>query len=512
MDRRLIQEQELKYQSLYNLRSMMRVEKDLDLLLDFIVEESAKIVDADRASLFLYDKKTNELWSKIALGIGEIVRFDLESGIAGEVFKTRKVQNVDDAYKHQRFNSLIDKRTGYETKTLLCVPLKNVQGKSIGVLQALNKREGTFTSNDEEMLEIFASNAAVAIDNAELIKDLSGSKTHLENENKILREKNKGKFFINNIIGTSPKISEVVRLIEKIAGSPLDVLITGESGTGKELAARMIHYNSPRSEKAFIDINCAALPDSILESELFGIEKGVATGVDSRAGKIEMANEGTVFLDEIGDMSLTAQAKLLRALQERKITRLGGGKSINVDFRVVAATNKDLREEIKNNTFREDLFYRLNVVQIKMPSLREINEDIPVIAKHFLNNYAEDFGKSSLHLSEEAVGCLKKYLWPGNVRELENEIKRAIIMSEGDEIEERDISSHIVQNSKEVEVSANVGSGDDTFSMKKTVEQIEIRMINNALLKTSGNKQKASEILGITRQGLFKKMKRYGLH
>ena len=496
--------------SLFTFKSMMRAGKDLDLLLDFIVEESANIVNADTASFFLYDERTNELWSKVALDINETLRFNVKHGIAGEVFKSGKSINVKDAYKHKKFNPAIDKNTGYKTKTLLCVPVKNIEGKSIGVLQALNKIESEFTSEDEEILEIFASNAAVAIENAKLINELEDSNSFLQQENKVLRETGKGKFFINNFVGTSPKITEIVRIIEKIAKSPLDILITGESGTGKELAARMIHFNSDRSKNAFVDLNCAALPDSILESELFGIEKGVATGVDPREGKIELANSGTLFLDEIGDMSLSAQAKLLRALQERKITRLGGKKEIKVDFRVVAATNKDLKEGIKDKAFREDLFYRLNVVHIKMPALREIKQDIPVIANHFLDNYAEEFGKSSLSFSNKVLSFLEKYSWPGNVRELENEIKRLTILSEGNVIKEQDISQHIIDQTEKI-IDFDPLSGNDSRTMKEIVEDIEIRMIKDALLKNGGNKQRTSEMLGITRQGLFKKMKRYCL-
>ncbi len=504
-------EKETKYQILYNLRRMMRAEKDLDLLLDFIVQESAKIVNADRATLFLYEEDTNQLISKIALGTGEIVRFDSNIGIAGEVFHSGKVQNLEDVYKNKKFNPTIDKKTGYKTKSVLCVPINNIEGKAIGVLEALNKMDGVFTSEDIEILEIFSSNAAVAIDNARLINDLAGSRNHLEKENKILKEKNRGKFFINNLIGTSTKVTEVLSLLEKVARSPLDILITGESGTGKELAARMVHINSSRPNSAFVDLNCAALPDSILESELFGIEKGVATGVDSRTGKIEMANGGTLFLDEIGDMSIGAQSKLLRALQERKITRLGGKKSINVDFRVVAATNKNLQNGIKEKTFREDLYYRLNVVHIRMPALREIKEDIPLIAKHFLINYSQDFGKRDIKLSDNAINCLLRYSWPGNVRELENEIKRAIIMADNNQILETDISSHIRQHNSDLDIQSFSEVNHVFISMKKAIESLERKMINNALSETDGNKQKASELLGITRQGLFKKMKRYNL-
>lgn len=253
------------------------------------------------------------------------------------------------------------------------------------------------------------------------------------------------------------------------------------------------------------------MPESIVESELFGIEKGVATGVDRRLGKIEMANEGTLFLDEIGDISMSTQAKLLRALQERKITRLGGKKSINVDFRIVAATNKNLKDGINEKTLREDLYYRLNVVRIRMPALREIKEDVPLIAKHFLNNYSQDFKKSNISLSDEALNCLLKYSWPGNVRELENEIKRAIIMADGDQILETDISSHIREHNTVIDIESFSKKKQKSLFMKEAVESLEISMINNALIKTDGNKQKASDLLGITRQGLFKKMKRYNL-
>ena len=502
---------EQKYQDLNNLRDMMRVEKDLDLLLDFIVQETAKIVNAERASLFLYDEDTNQLSTKIALGTSEIIHINSNSGIAGEVFSTGKVHIIHDAYKNQQFNSSIDEKTGYKTKSILCVPLKNIEGKSIGVLQALNKKDGLFTSEDIKIIEIFSSNAAVAIENARLIHDLAGSKKNLQLENKLLKEINRGRFFVNNIIGTSIKITEVINLLERIAASPLDILITGESGTGKELAARMIHLNSERSNNAFVDLNCAALPESIVESELFGIEKGVATGVDHRVGKIEMANYGTLFLDEIGDISMSTQAKLLRALQERKITRLGGKKSINVDFRVVAATNKNLEEGINAKTFREDLYYRLNVVRIRMPALREIKEDIPLIVKHFLNNYSQDFGKSNIRLSDQALNCLMKYSWPGNVRELENEIKRAIIMADGNQILETDISPHIREHNIYIDMESFSTSNQKLRSLNEAVELLEISMIKNALTETNGHKQKTSNLLGITRQGLFKKMKRYGL-
>src|SRR6201997_5162298 len=256
-------------------------------------------------------------------------------------------------------------------------------------------------------------------------------------------EKARSRPFVSNIIRTSPKIQDVVKLIEKIANSPLNVLITGESGTGKELAARTIHTNSSRFEKPFIAINCAALPESLLESELFGIEKGVATGVERRVGKIEMARGGTLFLVEIGDMSLSAEAKLLRVLQERKLERVGGRSTIEVDVRVLAATNKDLNNEIKKGSFREDLYYRLNVIHIYMPPLREMKEDIPLLAQYFLSSFANELGRGSMHFSSYAMDCLVNYRWPGNVRELENEVKRAATLADSDVIDESDLSENV---------------------------------------------------------------------
>ena len=339
-------------------------------------------------------------------------------------------------------------------------------------------------------------------------KKLQESKTRLNKENTTSKEKPNSRPFVSNIIGTSSRIQEIIKLIEKVSDSPLNVLITGESGTGKELAARTIHTNSSRFDKPFVAINCAALPESLFESELFGIEKGVATGVERRAGKIEMASGGTLFLDEIGDMSLSAQAKLLRVLQERKLERIGGRSTIEVDVRVIAATNKDLKSEIKKGNFREDLYFRLNAVHINMPPLREIKEDVPLLAQHFLSSFVNELGRDSMHLSPEAMDCLVKYDWPGNVRELENEIKRAAILVDSDVIEESDLSDNVRCIEGMLE---RAPAEESTRFLRGTVEEIEIRKIKEALEKCGGNKQRASEILGISRQGLINKMKRYGL-
>ncbi len=311
----------------------------------------------------------------------------------------------------------------------------------------------------------------------------------------------------NKIIGSSAKLSEVVDLILKIADTPTNILITGESGTGKELAASLLHEKSSRSDKPFMDINCAAIPETLLESELFGIEKGVATGVERREGKIELSAGGSLFLDEIGDMSLGAQAKLLRVLQERSLKRVGGKSDIAVDLRIIAATNKDLLSEIKKGKFREDLYYRINEVHIKMPSLREIREDIPSLSEHFLHSLCHELNMNTLRFSDSVLDRLSSYSWPGNIRELKNEVKRAALLADGHIIEERDLSPDILNFFKNKDASQGLVS--EATSLPRAVEELEIQMIKQALKSCQGNRVKASQMLGISRQGLIKKISRY---
>lgn len=313
----------------------------------------------------------------------------------------------------------------------------------------------------------------------------------------------------NKIVGSSAKLAEVVDLIVKLADTPTNILITGESGTGKELAAHLLHDNSTRSAKPLIDINCAAIPETLLESELFGIEKGVATGVERREGKIELSAGGSLFLDEIGDMSLGAQAKLLRVLQERCLKRVGGKNDISVDLRIIAATNKDLLSEITKGKFREDLYYRINEVNIKMPSLREIREDIPHLVEYFLNALCHELNMKTMRFSDSSLDRLSNYSWPGNIRELKNEVKRSALLADGNIIEERDLSPDILDFFKKMKTTKGLVS--DGQSLPQAVEQLEIHMIKEALKSCRGNRVKASQVLGISRQGLIKKISRYGI-
>ena len=312
------------------------------------------------------------------------------------------------------------------------------------------------------------------------------------------------------IVGNSPAMQEVYKTVGKVAKSDATVLITGESGTGKELVAEALHYNSNRRAGPMVKVSCAALPETLLEAELFGHEKGSFTGaMTQRRGRFEMADKGTIFLDEIGEMSLQTQTKLLRVLQDRKIERLGSSLPIKVDLRIICATNKDLQKQVEQTKFRDDLFYRLNVINIHMPPLRERKEDIPALVEHFLAKHRYSATAQPAAISEEALRRLMEYDWPGNVRELENVVERAVVLSRGQVITSRELpfGDH--------EADGEEGHGDELPTersfFKKSVAQFEKDLIMKALRDAGGNRSKAAEMLGIYRRLLYAKIKEYGL-
>jgi len=311
----------------------------------------------------------------------------------------------------------------------------------------------------------------------------------------------------NQIIGESPQIKEVMDLVNRVAKSNATVLILGESGTGKELVANAIHYNSDRKNKPFVKVNCGALPENLLESELFGHEKGAFTGAISRKiGRFERAHGGSIFLDEIGEMSFSTQVKLLRVLQEKQIERVGSTEVIDVDVRIIAATNKDLKRLVEEGRFREDLYYRLNVIPIKIPPLRERKQDIPLLVKYFLQKYSLETGRRGMTISDSALDKLKTYSWPGNIRELQNVIERAVILSPGREITEDQLPPEIVKRDRQVEL--------DEFKLPKNgvnLNDLEKSLIKQALDMTNDNQTEAARLLGITRHTLIYRMEKYGL-
>jgi Nif-specific regulatory protein len=472
-------------------------ERELLPLLNLLTREIKKLLRADLVSVFLFDREKCELCSIVSHDNQKIF-FDARLGIAGAAAMKGETINVLDAYEHPLFYREVDSQTGYRTQTILAVPLKNARAETIGVCEAINKQKGPFNQEDIEILEAFAAQAANAIETAQLVQDLKSPQPKLPAQD----GKRIGQSYLQHIVGLSPKVQSIVRLIDQIRDSSVDVLIQGESGTGKDLVAKALHYNSPRAGHPFIALNCAALPDNLVEAELFGIEKGVATGVDPRAGRFEAASGGTLFLDEIRDLSLAAQAKILRVLQERSIDRLGGRTPIPVNLRIIAATNKDLEAAIRQNAFREDLFYRLKVIHIQMPPLREIPEDIPLLANHFLSKYCRETQAELKRFTAQALARMTDYHWPGNERQLENEVKRLVASVRGRSITENYLDAQILTLQSPAPLPK---------TLPDALVELERRMIEEALRESRGNKLKAAQTLGLSRQGLIKKMSRLAI-
>ncbi len=349
-------------------------------------------------------------------------------------------------------------------------------------------------SNDELMLTV----------------DKAAKYAEAQRENILLRQSLEQKFSSHNIIGRGKAMQRVLDLVNKAAPSKSTVLITGESGTGKELVAKAIHFASTRKKGPFISVNCMALNPGVLESELFGHEKGSFTGATAmKRGRFEMADNGTIFLDEIGELSADMQVKLLRVLQERRIERVGGGDSIDIDIRIVAATNKILTDAVAEGSFREDLFYRLNVVQIDMPPLRERREDIPLLAAHYLDRYAGENSRTIRGFSPEAMDFISGYDWPGNVRQLQNMVERCVVLSSGEVIGVEDLPPEI--KDEESQLTSAVDLLPAQLNLSETLEKLEAALIRRALARNNFVQVKAAESLGLSKSLLQYKLKKYKL-
>lgn len=335
-------------------------------------------------------------------------------------------------------------------------------------------------------------------------------KTHqLIKENRLLNEALSDRYKFGNIVGKSKPMLKIYDLINKVANSKASVMISGPSGTGKELIAKAIHYNSPRKDRPFVSINCGALTETLLESELFGHEKGAFTGAMAmKKGRFELADEGTLFLDEVGDMPLSLQVKLLRVLQEMEFERVGGTRTIKVDVRVLSASNRDIKEDVADEKFREDLFYRLNVINIEVPPLSERNEDIRLLVNHFIQKYGVNEGKGEIELSPEVWKALYTYRWPGNVRELENIIERAVVLNSGSSITMEDLPEYLVEKEEELDVDRLVPMN---APLQKTLEQIEEQLIRRALIRCNNVQSHAAEMIGITKSLIKHKMNKYNI-
>ena len=351
------------------------------------------------------------------------------------------------------------------------------------------------------------------VDEIKLIIKNALEKKHLQKENILLKRVVRDRYVFDNIIGQSPKMLVLYDLLEKVAPTKTNVLITGESGTGKELVAKAIHFNSPRKEKPFVTLNCGAIPEALIESELFGHMKGAFTdAIATKKGLFEMADEGTIFLDEISELPLMMQVKLLRVLQDREFKRVGGTEDIHVDVRIIAATNKDLERAVKEKRFREDLYYRLNVIQIKLPSLRERREDIPVLAAHFLKRYSEELNKNISGISPEALHLFLNYEYPGNVRELQNIIERAVALGTDQELTAHNLKTYLDEQIHTKKGMIDLDIPNEGIDLEKVVEDLERTLLLKALDKTRGIKKKAAELLHINFRSMRYRLEKYGLN
>jgi len=351
------------------------------------------------------------------------------------------------------------------------------------------------------------------IEEIKLIIKNALEKKQLQKENMILKQVVRDRYHFENIIGQSSKMLELYDLLEKVAPTKTNILITGESGTGKELVAKAIHYNSPRKDKPFVTLNCGAIPESLIESELFGHMKGAFTdAITTKKGLFEVADEGTIFLDEISELPLMMQVKLLRVLQDKEFKRVGGTEDIRVDVRIISATNKDLEEAVREKQFREDLFYRLNVIQIKLPTLRERKEDIVPLANHFLKKYAEDLGKPITVIAPEALRILVQYDYPGNVRELQNIIERAVALEMAQELTPQNLSSYLDDQLPQKKGALNLDLPIEGIDLEKVVEDLERTLLLKALDRTKGIKKKAADLLHINFRSMRYRLEKYGLN
>ncbi|MCA9537578.1 MAG: sigma 54-interacting transcriptional regulator [Myxococcales bacterium] len=482
--------------------------RTVDLLQAALAPENCSVMlcDAQGALVLLAARGAFDEAASTFEPAAEAVRFAAGKGIAGAAVRAREAVRLDDATTDRRFVAL---DSPVAPRSLMCVPL-TARDRVVGVINLSDSEPGAFEPRHERLLAIVANAVAMAVENARLFSEVSRSREALADENRSLRRQLSDRFALSGLVGTSPAFRGVLQLVEKVADTTASVLITGESGTGKELIARTLHHHSARAEAPFVAINCAALPESLLEAELFGIERGVATGVDARVGTFEQASGGTLFLDEIGDMAPAVQARVLRVIQERQVVRVGGRRALAVDVRLVAATHRDLAAEMAAGRFREDLFYRLKVVTVHLPPLRERREDLLPLAAHFIARFAARHGRPELPLSRAAARAILAHRWPGNVRELEHAIEQAVLIGEANEIEPGDLGlAAAAPSGVRVEVPDEVD--DFREAMDEVQGLAERAMIERALHEAGGNRTHAARALGLARRTLIYKLHRLGI-
>lgn len=488
-----LERQNKKLSILYDIALTVGKSLDLKAILDDVLEKIIAFIGVDSGVIFIINDETLEMVPVSFQNLSDEVIKDLCENkvkvgecMCGSIAECdREVIILEKASEDPRFTRESQKKAGIEFYAGL--PLKS-KGKVIGVLCVIAY---TPVTPDEDLVDILRAATmpiSLAIENARLFES-----TKKDAEARLRYCSFEG------IIGNSPKMKEVLSFVRKVTDAPSGILIYGESGTGKELIARAIHYNSIRKDKPFIAVNCAAIPENLLESELFGYLKGAFTGAyTEKKGLFEAAGGGTIFLDEVEAMSKNLQVKLLRVLQDKTFFKVGSTQPLTVDVRIIAATNQDLEAAVKAKDFREDLYYRLNVIRIELPPLRERIEDIPLLIRYFINKYSGKMGKNVRRISEDAVDILIDHSWPGNIRELENMIERAVVVAETDEIQKTDLP---------IDIATHYSDVRKFWSL----ESIEREHILKVLSLVRGNKSKASRLLGLDVTTLWRKLKKYDI-
>ncbi len=466
---------------------------EVEPLLMEMAEAATRLLGADRASIFLWDRPNHLLVGRPALGVeGGELRIPDDRGVVGQVVQTGEPRRVVAAAEPDQIDRDVDAQLKYETRTLLCVPLHGSSGELFGAFELINKRSGHFTESDEAALLELAGHAAVALENAQ-------DRQLLLSMNRQIAEEAAGRV---QMIGESPAIEALRSIVRRVADTDLAVLILGENGTGKEVVSQSIHYLSRRRDKPFIAVNCAAIPETLAESELFGHEKGAFTDAkEARSGKFELASGGTLFLDEIGDLSLACQAKLLRVLEEKVLVRVGGSTPIHIDARVLAATNQNLAEMVREKQFREDLYFRLNVVTLDLPPLRQRGADILLLAEHFLRDFCGKARRKVPQFTAATRTRLADHPWPGNVRELRNLMERLAYLSTADKIEVEDLAFILSPRGQ----SPLMADADQPLC--DATVAFQVAYIRRAIEQAGGNMSRAATQLGLHRSNLYRKMR-----
>ncbi|KIG14872.1 Response regulator of zinc sigma-54-dependent two-component system [Enhygromyxa salina] len=482
---------------------------ELDALLVAVVDTIVDRLAAERGTLYLVDGRTRSLSSVVAhLPELERIRLDFGQGIAGTVASEGKVLSVSNPADDPRFDATFDRQTGFNTRSMLAMPIWDSRGEVIGVLQLLNAARGLFDADDEQNAIVLANQAGQVLEATSLYAELRARGPVSLDPAEQARVG--PSYTFNQIVGESEAMQAVYAVVRKAAGTDATVLINGESGTGKELIARAVHVNSPRRGQPFVKLDCTTLPEALIENELFGHERGAFTGADrSTRGKVEAAGGGTLFIDEIGELPLALQAKLLRVLQDHEFERVGGTQTIHADIRVICATHRDLLAMIDRGDFREDLYYRVRVVPIRLPPLRERGrQDLLRLVEHFVDRYARRHDRAIRQVTPAALDRLLAHDFPGNIRELENCIESAVVLCDGGTIDAEDLP--LALRPRRVGPVTPLGGGPRLGDPEVSLATLERAHIDAVLDACDGNQSEAARRLGIGRNTLARKLERGG--